>query len=101
LFCFPSFDEGFGLPPLEAMASGTPVIVTRTPALEETCGDAAEYLHAPDPASIASVIDALAGDDARRGVLRAAGLRHAATFTRERSARALLACIHAAVSTRP
>jgi len=100
MFCFPSFDEGFGLPPLEAMAAGTPVIVSRIPALAETCGDAAVYVDPHDRASIAAAIDAVATDDARRAELRDAGLRQAALFTVARSAQALLASVQAAVWNR-
>ena len=100
VFCFPSYDEGFGLPPLEAMAAGTPVVVSNIPALAETCGDAAVYVDPHDGSSIAAAIDALAGDDARRAILREAGFRRAAEFTVERTARALLASVHRAVASR-
>lgn len=100
LFCFPSLDEGFGLPPLEAMASGTPVLVHTTPALAETCGDAAAYVNATDPQALAAAIDALVADPARCAQLRAAGFVRASQFTVERSARALLASVHAAVAGR-
>jgi glycosyltransferase involved in cell wall biosynthesis len=55
-FIFPSLYEGFGLPPLEAMACGTPVIVSNATSLPEVCGDAAIYI---DPMNIASIADVL------------------------------------------
>ena len=97
VFCFPSLDEGFGLCPLEAMACGAPVLVSRTPVLAEVCGDAAEYVDPRSPAEIAGALDALLADPARRASLREAGLRRAATFTWAHSARALLASARAAV----
>ncbi|MDX6621177.1 MAG: hypothetical protein QOK36_3563 [Gaiellales bacterium] len=68
---FPSLYEGFGLPPLEAMASGCPVAASRAGALPEICGDAAILFDADDPASIAAgVREALAsGDDVRERAL--------------------------------
>ena len=57
LFCFPSYAEGFGLPPLEAMASGTPVIVSDRTSLPEVCEDAALYINPDDPSDIAEKIN--------------------------------------------
>src|SRR5690554_1696639 len=59
VFCFPSYAEGFGLPPLEAMASGTPVIVSDRTSLPEVCGDAALYVDPDDPSDIAKKINTL------------------------------------------
>ena len=81
----PSLMEGFGLPAIEAMASGTPVVVARTGALEEVCGDAAEYFDAASALgpAIARVIE----DRQRRDRLRSAGLHRANSFGWDRSAR--------------
>jgi glycosyltransferase involved in cell wall biosynthesis len=80
---FPSLYEGFGQPPLEAMACGCPVAVSRIPPLEEVCGDAATYFDPDDPEAIADGIRAaLAGETV------AAGLERARAFTWQASAQA-------------
>ncbi|MCC6536536.1 MAG: glycosyltransferase family 4 protein [Bryobacterales bacterium] len=82
-FLFPSHYEGFGLPLLEAMAAGVPVIASADPALREVAGGAA--LHASTPAEWAAAVAAALG--ARRAELVAAGRRRAAEFTWARTAR--------------
>lgn len=89
-FVFPSFYEGFGIPPLEAMLCGCPVIVSDIPALRETCGDAALYCDPHDPRSLAMNIRALAGSAELRARLRELGLARARQFTWRRSAEMLL-----------
>jgi glycosyltransferase involved in cell wall biosynthesis len=91
-FVLPSLYEGFGLPCIEAMASGTPVVAAEAAALPETCGDAALYADPRDPVAIADAVErALA--PATADTLRAAGLRRAAAFTWDRTARGVDAVI--------
>lgn len=86
VFLFPSIAEGFGLPPLEAMASGIPVICSNQSSLPEVVGDAAMSLDPTDRDGWSAAIDALIGDEAARQRLRTAGLERAATFSWERTA---------------
>ncbi|MEZ5937934.1 MAG: glycosyltransferase family 1 protein [Hyphomonadaceae bacterium] len=86
---FPSLMEGFGLPALEAMRCGCPVLTSRTPALEEVTGGAALLVDPHDEASIRSGIETLAGEESRRTALAAAGLERAAFFSMERYRRRL------------
>jgi len=81
IFCFPSFAEGFGLPPLEAMASGVPVIVANRTSLPEVCGDAATYAEPEEPGSIAAAVDRLLGDVSFYEEKKASGIKRAAQFT--------------------
>jgi glycosyltransferase involved in cell wall biosynthesis len=78
---FPSLAEGFGAPPLEAMACGCPVAASDAGAVAEVTGDAALHFDAGDPAAIGAALDRLDRDEALRTRLRAAGPQHAAGFT--------------------
>jgi glycosyltransferase involved in cell wall biosynthesis len=82
---FPSLHEGFGQPPLEAMACGCPVACSRTTSLPEVCGDAAEYF---DPLVPSDIADGVFRALARADELARRGLERARQFTWERSARA-------------
>jgi glycosyltransferase involved in cell wall biosynthesis len=87
---FPSFYEGFGLPPLEAMTCGCPVIISEQPALLEVCGDVALHCRADDGAQITKHMQVLHDDPALRARLTMAGRRRAQQFTWESTARSLL-----------
>jgi len=87
---YPSHGEGFGLPVLEAMASGAAVLTTHRLSLPEVGGDAVAYTE-PDPESIGRSLAALIDDPARRESLARAGLTRAGEFTWEASAEAHLA----------
>ncbi|WZO96377.1 glycosyltransferase family 1 protein [Isosphaeraceae bacterium EP7] len=78
---YPSSEEGFGLPILEALASGCPAVTSVRGALAESGGDAAYDLGEVGPGSIAAALDRLADDPAERSVRITRGLAHAARFT--------------------
>ncbi len=89
LFAIPSHYEGFGFPPLEAMACGTPVVSSVGGSLQEVLGDAAVVMPPKAcAADWASAIEVLLGDSARRAELQARGRLQAARYTWEAAARA-------------
>jgi glycosyltransferase involved in cell wall biosynthesis len=98
---YPSIFEGFGLPPLEAMAVGTPVLASNAAALPETLGDAALLVDPFDVAAMAAALIALATDAELRAKLRARGLRHAAQFTPRPCGQAAMAAFRVATSPSP
>jgi len=80
VFCYPSHEEGFGLPVAEAMASATPVVISTAPALLEVAGDAALAAPAADPAALAEALARLTDDADLRRALAARGIERAAAF---------------------
>jgi glycosyltransferase involved in cell wall biosynthesis len=87
VFVFPSLYEGFGLPPLEAMASGTPVVTSNVSSLPEVAGDAAMLVDPYDPHSIADGVHRVLTDEALRRDLRRKGVARARQFSWEASVR--------------
>jgi len=90
MLAYPSLYEGFGLPPVEAMACGTPVVVSNTTGLPEAVGKAGLLVDPTNVVAIANAMARLLDDADLRESLRAAGLVHAAQFTWERAARGVI-----------
>src|SRR5207245_1235789 len=86
VFVYPSLYEGFGLPPIEAMASGCPVICSARGSLGEIVGEAAAIIEPTDAESIAAQLKTFAGDARVRDRFRAAGLLQAKKFDWNRTA---------------
>ena len=100
-FVFPSLFEGFGIPLLEAMASGTPACVANVSSLPEVAGDAALLFDPLDPAEMADAMHRLLTDDVLRARLRARGLERCKGFTWDRAAQGVLdACREAVLESR-
>ncbi len=93
IFCFPSYAESFGLPVLEAMASGVPVIASNVTSLPEVCGDAALYVDPSSVNSIAKELKLLLNNSNLRQKLIEKGLNRAETFTWANSSKSILLSI--------
>jgi glycosyltransferase involved in cell wall biosynthesis len=87
VFCFPSLLEGFGLPVVEAMAQGTPVVTSRGTSTAEVSGDAGLLVDPRDPVEIADALGRVLADDGLAERLSHAGAAQAAEYTWERTAR--------------
>ncbi len=94
LFVYPSLYEGFGLPPLEAMACGTPVITSDAASLPEVVGDAGMIVGAHDAAALAGAMGQALNDQGLRANLRAAGLMRARAFSWRATATRTAALYH-------
>ncbi|MCD6199892.1 MAG: glycosyltransferase family 4 protein [Deltaproteobacteria bacterium] len=88
-FIFISKDEGFGLPPLEAMQCGTPVVISNAGSLPEIAGDAALIIDPDDPRAIGETLEKICNDKALQNGLKEKGLKRSAEFSWENTAREL------------
>jgi glycosyltransferase involved in cell wall biosynthesis len=93
---YPSLYEGFGLPVLEAMACGTPVVTSDVPALAEVAGDAALLVEPRDPAAIASAMERILTDEGLRRSLKTKGIARAAGYPWDETARRTVQVLHEA-----
>jgi len=100
VLAYPSLYEGFGMPPLEAMSVGTPVVAGRVGALEETCGPAAVFADPSDTDDLARVLTEVLGNDDARATLGALGQAWAAGFTWDRTTEGLVGLYGDAVAGR-
>lgn len=95
IFVYPSLYEGFGLPPLEALQCGTPVLTSNTSSLPEVVGEAAVTVNPSDTAALGEALATLASNRLLRDELRARGPLQAARFSWERTASSTLAALRA------
>ncbi|HEY3444069.1 MAG TPA: glycosyltransferase family 1 protein [Paludibaculum sp.] len=95
LLAFPSLDEGFGLPAVEAMACGLPVVASRGHALEEVVGEAGLLVDARNEGELAEAMERILTDPALAAALRAKSLRRAADFSWKKTAEGLLNVLRA------
>jgi glycosyltransferase involved in cell wall biosynthesis len=95
---FPSLNEGFGLPPLEAMACGAPVVASNRSSIPEVVGDAGILVDATDPDDIADGIERVVLSKDTTADLRRRGLAHARQFTWDRCAQLTVAAYHEAIA---
>jgi glycosyltransferase involved in cell wall biosynthesis len=93
----PSFDEGFGLPALEAMAAGVPVIASQRGSIPEVVGDAGILVDPADPANLAAALESAVADASLWQTLRQRGLARASQFTWDQTARDVRRAYEAAI----
>lgn len=99
VYAFPSLYEGFGLPPVEAMGAGVPVVASRAGALPEVCRDGADLVEPGDPDGLAAALARILGDDAHRATLVERGRRVAAGYDWTRASDRLAELFQAAHAT--
>jgi glycosyltransferase involved in cell wall biosynthesis len=97
----PSLEEGFGLPALEAMACGAPVVASRRGALPEVVGDAGLLVEPEDERALTAALSRVLGSSAERAALTRQGLARAAHFTSERTAGRVVDLLQATAGPRP
>ena len=93
VFCFPSYAEGFGLPPLEAMQCGVPVVVSNRTAMPEICGSAGIYINPDDTVDIASKINLLLNNKLFYDEKVSNGIIHSRGFVWKKAANEILTLI--------
>jgi glycosyltransferase involved in cell wall biosynthesis len=98
IMVYPSLYEGFGLPPLESMACGTPVIIGRHTGLSEVCSEAAHYADVNSTEALSHEIETLLDDPPRRSSLSARGEAHSREFTLEKLRDSTLTALRAALN---
>lgn len=94
VYCFPSVYEGFGLPPLEAMSVGTPVVATRAGSVPEVCGDGADLVEVGDADALAAALARVLTDEAHRAALVASGHATVARYRWDDAGDAFAALLH-------
>lgn len=87
LYVYPSLYEGFGLPPLEAMACGTPTIVSDIPSVREVCADSALYINPTDTSSIMDTMEYLLLNETVRAKMSEKGIQHTKNYTWDATAK--------------
>jgi glycosyltransferase involved in cell wall biosynthesis len=101
IFLYPSFIEGFGMPIVEALSAGVPVVTTAGGCFAEAGGSAARYIDPTDASGLAAVIAQILADPALAETMREAGRRHAEGFDAAALARRLLGVYDAVIADRP
>lgn len=101
VLCFPSLAEGFGFPPLQAAACGTPVVASGLDSVRETLGDNAVFANPDDPEDLAHALRLVLDDPALRARLTSGAERRAQAYTWERSARMHMTVYDAVMAVRP
>jgi glycosyltransferase involved in cell wall biosynthesis len=99
VFAFPSWHEGFGLPVLEAMVAGVPVVASDIPALREVAGEAAVLVPPGRPEVWADALSRVLGSSSLRAELKGAGRQRAALFSWKKTAEATLAIYEELLAT--